>query len=174
MKEATARELVTGSIRKGDFTPKTIQYLGFSFRSKLAYFKTGDYQQKVKIPDIKVVSKIKGTDKDKVSLAIDSDVEVYCTCADFLYGGFQYIGTQLSYSTNKETRPPVNNNPTMRGTVCKHLTYLLDKLPTYSDEIVKDIEKSRGSNYKSVMRDHVDKLIDLKVEGFDIEFIIND
>jgi len=151
--EFTTTDLIDNSNRgQNEFSPKTIRYLGFSFRSKIAWFNTGKYVQKVMFPDFKVISKLRGQDLDKVQLALTGDVKVSCTCPDFLYGGFKYIGTELDYSTNKETRPPVMRNPQEKGSVCKHLTYLLGNIGHFAQQIANDIEASRLNNYRSMRR----------------------
>jgi len=55
-------------------------------------------------------------------------VLVSCTCPDFLYGGFAYLGTRYGYSLIRETRPPVKRNPKLKGSVCKHLISVLSDL----------------------------------------------
>lgn len=149
MLEATSQELVDGSNRgSNDFSPRTIDYLGFSFQLKQAYFKTGKYTQKVRFEDIKAISRLKGSDKDKVSLALESDIKVNCSCPDYLFAGYKYMGTELDYGTDRESRSPDAKNPKMEGTVCKHMTYLLDHIDEYVDRISDDVDVSRLNQYR--------------------------
>lgn len=154
LNEASIRELLSDSNRgKNPLKSKAIKYKGFAFRSKNVYFEIGDYEQTVKLQDLKIVSKMSGDDKDKVSMAMDGDIKVMCTCPDFLYGGFKYIGTVLDYSTHPENRFPEIKNPNEEGTVCKHLHHLLKHVHEYVDDIVEDIESSRKTKwYKSSTR----------------------
>lgn len=153
--EFTAADLAANSNR-GDnpFDPHQIRYLGFGFRSKNAYFNVGKYNQTVKIPDMKVISKMRGADTTKVGMALESDVLVKCSCPDYKYGGFQYMGTATGYNTARpEKRRPDIRNPDLKGSVCKHLTYLLQELPRFVDAIVRDIEHARTINYRVVRRE---------------------
>lgn len=154
--EFSAVELSQQSNRgKNPFEPYQIRYLGFSFRTKILWFNTGKYRQKISIPDLKIVSKMKGDDTEKVGIAIEGDIQVHCTCPDFHYGGFKYMGTMLDYSRNKETRFPHIRNPKLNGSVCKHLTHLLQELPRFQDAIIRDIEQARRNNYKSTLSEDI-------------------
>ena len=134
------KQLVSENIRFNDFSPKKIVYKGTNFRQKTSLFNTGKYIQKIQFPSIKTISKLKGSYKEKVPLAIEDEVKVNCTCPDFKYGGFKYIGTQLDYSMFKEGRYPKKRNPDLKGSICKHLNYLLENLPKYTNRIAKDMD----------------------------------
>ncbi len=150
--EARIKELIDLNIRFNNFEKKRVRYLGFSFRKKLTYWNVGKYIQKVEIPGLKIISKMKGTLNEKIKLALEDDVRVFCNCPDFLYGGFKYIGTQLKYGTDKEHRPPVIRNPQEEGTVCKHINYLLLNIDNYVDKIEEDYKKG-SKDRKTVLHD---------------------
>lgn len=154
--EASARELVDGSNRSGrPFLPKRAEYVGLSFRKKALRFRVGKYRQEVRIPDLRAISRMPGSDAEKVSTALSGDVQVHCTCPDYKYV-FQYMGAQLGYGLRPEEREPVVRNPRLEGTVCKHLDYLLGKLLAgdYLDDIAADFERSRSTKwYSDVNRD---------------------
>ncbi len=153
LNEASPAELVSGSNRAGRrFVPLRAEYLGLSFRKKELRFAVGKYRLTVAVPALKVVSRLKGSDLDKLSAALGDDVRVHCTCPDFRYGGFQYVGTQLDYSLRTEDRFPSVRNPKEEGTVCKHLTYLLGQLDHYTDDVAADIARSRGTRWYSDVR----------------------
>lgn len=80
LSEARADELVAGANRDNPFTPLRAEYVGMSFRLKALRFRVGRYRQQVVIPDLRVVSRMKGTDEEKVSVAMGGDVKVNCTC----------------------------------------------------------------------------------------------
>lgn len=150
--EAAAAELASGSNRGNPFTPRTAGYEGLSFRTKKLRFKTGKYDQEVLIPDIKVVSKMKGTDEEKIRIALDGDVKVHCTCPDFRYGGFQYLGTQLGFSSKPLDIPAPVRNPGDEGTVCKHLRFLLSRIDDYVDDVAADFDRARDTKWYSTVR----------------------
>lgn len=151
--EATIKDLIDLNTRFNDFSKKKINYIGFSFRNKIVYFKTGKYIQKVQIPGLKIISKMKGSIKEKISMALSNeDIKVYCSCPDFKYGGFMYIGTQTGYSLHKENRPPVRNNPNQTGSVCKHLNFLLQDIEKHTDDIVADY-KTTSKTGKTIIHD---------------------
>lgn len=153
--EASAAELVDGSNRDGrPFEPRRVEYVGMSFRRKILRFKVGKYDVEVRLPDLRVISKMKGSDVEKIKTALSGDIKVDCGCPDFRYGGFRFIGTQLGYSVKPEDRPPLVRNPEQAGTVCKHVTRLLGQMDDYVDDIAADFERSRKTKwYSSISRD---------------------
>lgn len=79
--EASAAELVDGSNRGGRaFEPRRVEYVGMSFRRKILRFKVGKYDVEVRLPDLKVISKMKGSDEEKIKTALAGDIKVDCTC----------------------------------------------------------------------------------------------
>lgn len=80
-------------------------------------------------------------DKIKQSL-VAGDVHTNCSCEDFLYKGFAYIGTQLDYSLTDEDRPPVIRNPKQEGTLCKHALSVIKKLNLFYRKMAKQLEQN--------------------------------
>ena len=78
--------------------------------------------------------------KDDLRKALNGNLKVHCNCPDFLYKGFQYIGTKKDYSINPESIAPAEKNPNLEGTVCKHLLAVLTKLDNFNNKIYKGIE----------------------------------
>lgn len=77
---------------------------------------------------------------DKVKHAtVSGDVKVRCSCEDFTYKGFAYMGTQLDYSLQSEPRFPSIRNPSLDGTVCKHCLSVLRKLNLFYNKIADDM-----------------------------------
>lgn len=80
------------------------------------------------------------TARDKALAILEGDVEVYCSCPWYLYGGYQWYGTQRGYNVSEypEHRPPQPHKPD--GWICKHLVVALRSLPFYSSELAKYIK----------------------------------
>lgn len=70
---------------------------------------------------------------------VAGDIKIQCSCEDFLYKGFAYMGTQLDYSLMDEPRFPQVRNPNLEGSVCKHGISVLSKLNLFYGPIVRDI-----------------------------------
>lgn len=56
-------------------------------------------------------------------------IKAHCDCKDWLYGGYKYIATQQYYSLEPETIRPVKKNPLLKGSACKHMLAIINKLP---------------------------------------------
>lgn len=152
LSEATVRELLSGSNRNKPIEPKEVSYDGLSFRTKTLYFTVRGHLVRVRMPGMFVISRLRGSDQDKLRTALTDDIMVSCGCPDYGFGGFKYIGTELDYSISKEDRSPNINNPYLHGTVCKHLNYVLRNLDKRIPEISADLEKSRRNGYVAIRR----------------------
>lgn len=66
--------------------------------------------------------------KELVDDAIrNNDTEVFCTCKSATYFGYNYILTKVrSKFSTQETRFPEKKNPALRGSLCKHLHFILE------------------------------------------------
>ena len=130
-----------------------VSYRKTKFRHKKKYVKTitfdvdsensnKKYQVYIQIPDYKIISKLrKESISDKFELVIeDGDINIHCTCPDFLYKGYEYMANQLGYSIEDEHRFPNIRNPKLKGTLCKHCLAVLNNIEDYKDDIVNDIE----------------------------------
>lgn len=149
--EASVAELLDISIRdkkgKQDYS---VSLEGFNFETKTFKFQLKDkYDCHLRLPSLKVISRLKGNDKEKLNLALDDEIQVNCSCPDFKYR-FRYVADKYDASTKKENRPPDFTNPNYDGAICKHLHSLLRRIESYSDKMVELIDKSRKNNYKVV------------------------
>lgn len=80
--------------------------------------------------------------RDKArEIMMNGDVEIYCSCPAYLYGGYQYYGTKKDYNLSDypEHRVPQPHKPD--GWVCKHLVVTLQSLPFYISELAGHINK---------------------------------
>jgi hypothetical protein len=139
-----------------------IYYGGMSHRTaksriKTIYFDTIDKdgsgknrRVKVQIPDYRQISKDKKmSTKEKLEMTLeDGDVKMDCSCPDFLYKGYKYIGTEKEYSIKPETIPPYVRNPNLEGTLCKHGLAVLLNIDKYINQISNDIDQYSKKNKK--------------------------
>jgi len=80
----------------------------------------------------------------KVVKALDGDIRIRCDCPAFKYWGYWYIGGVFDYLIGKKTRRnPHIRNPSLKGTVCKHLNNVLSILKSNTPEIVQAIKRRR-------------------------------
>ncbi|QQO98019.1 hypothetical protein Molly5_127 [Maribacter phage Molly_5] len=147
--EATIRDLVKESIRTGAES-YPVKLNKFSFKTKTFDFSVGEYTVLLRLQDYNIISRYKGQDIEKLELALLSDVKLNCSCPDWKFGGWAYMGTQLDYATHKENRPPDINNPDLKGSICKHSTSLLVNIKERIPAMLKLIDKARGNKYNVV------------------------
>ena len=163
MNEANSNELVAGTIRKKNLSgseygnARVVKYL---HRTKNFVFHIKNYFVNVRLSDLPIIGKMKGADQEKMDIALDSDIKVNCSCPDFLYGGFRYIATQLSYSTHRENRPPKIRNPNEAGTVCKHIGHILNNIEKFKPQMLDFMKRSRDGKYKVVTESVLAQLIE--------------
>ena len=99
----------------------------------------------------------KGMALNDLRKALMGDIEVWCNCPDFNYGGFYYIlsrkrpntaalapeevkqlsGTSDFSPSRVRFSPPRIRNPQMTGALCKHLYSVLDVIQTHAGHIHK-------------------------------------
>lgn len=102
------------------------------------------YQQYIKLLDAKDLDALRDmTEKEAVRALMHGDIAVHCSCLDFRYKGFLYMGYQMGYGIQKETRFPKIRNPNLEGTVCKHLGQVLKAFMMYWTTIHRDMVKTR-------------------------------
>jgi len=153
LKEATLQDLTSLTVRKVNLTApeysnlKLVKYL---HRTKNFTFHIKDYDVDIRLEDLPVISKLKGSYSDKLDVALRGEIKVMCQCPDFLFFGFKYMGTQLDYSTRKENRPPVIRNPNMKGTVCKHIGHILTHIDSLKPQMIDFMNKAKDNDYKVV------------------------
>jgi hypothetical protein len=78
-------------------------------------------------------------------LMFAGNLQLNCTCPSFLYHGYRYLLDQIGASLIPEPRPPVRNNPNMRGIVCKHMNRVLRSFPFYSGVLAKEVRGQFGA-----------------------------
>ena len=77
---------------------------------------------------------------EKIRRIIKGDLTVDCTCKSFRYGGYAYIMTQKDAKYGKAVNiAPKRKNPSLNGSVCKHLRRVFDNIEFMVSEIVKHI-----------------------------------
>ena len=163
MNEATLTDLLSLSIRKKVLTGSeysNARITKYLHRTKNFTFRIKDYNVDLRLIEYPVISKLKGSDAEKLDVALKGEVKVHCTCPDFGYGGWQYIGTQLDFSTQKENRPPDVRNPNQEGTVCKHVGHIVSKLSKFKPEMIEFIKKSRDAKYKVVTESNLQTVLE--------------
>jgi hypothetical protein len=117
------------------------------------YNKNGKiYIQKVLFKDFIVLAKDKEISiADSVKYCIeDNDVHVICNCPSALYHGFAYIQTRGKFKYGlPENRPPVEKNPALRSSCCKHEQRVLN----FIKQNQADIERRFNALYRNVDED---------------------
>ena len=122
--------------------------------SSTIYFKTASskfkenglvYEQGVKLLDLpRTLGDQNLNLQDAVRQAVfEGEVKVYCTCPAYHYWGFKFINTTVDAAIRSEGRFPIDRNPTLRGTVCKHLMQALQVLPFNAGFIMKEVRLRR-------------------------------
>ncbi len=102
------------------------------------------YTQYIKMLDIKDLEDMKEfTEKDIIRVMLQGDIKVYCSCKDFHYKGFKYMGHQMGWGIYREDRFPKIRNPKLEGTVCKHLLKVFEVYMLNWSKISKDMKKSK-------------------------------
>lgn len=127
------------------------KYLGINKQGTIEFETTSGttpglfWKQKVKLRDFRVSIALPDPELkliDRVRLAIAGDLAVTCNCTAFKYWGWAYIMTGLgSKFGQQENRFPKRRNPSLKGTVCKHLDNVLLVLPFQTGTIVSDLKK---------------------------------
>lgn len=87
---------------------------------------------------------------------IEGQVKVHCTCEDFLYKGFAYMGHAKGYGIVPEKRFPSIRNPQLKGSVCKHCSAVMNRANLFIKSYVLDIEKK---NFKQSVRIKTGKMV---------------
>jgi hypothetical protein len=170
--EASRRELLDGAdyARKQRAKKLHTRYMGVSqhrgwitFQTNSQYTPGIKYTQYVKINDAKDMKYFKEFNKrDIIRLFLSGDLSVHCTCPDYKFRGFKYMGYQMGYGIFKEMRYPKIRNPHLEGTVCKHLICVLGVLTTNWMSIAKDMQKTKFFKRKYEDEEYMKELEDSK------------
>lgn len=129
---------------KGSFYQGVLKTKGWiKFTTPSQYTNGKTYWQYIKLQDMKDLDAVKEfSKKDIMRLMLQGDISLYCSCPDFLYRGFKYIGHNTGYGIYRETRFPKIRNPNLEGTVCKHLGSVLQVYMMNWSKIYKDYTKT--------------------------------
>lgn len=100
------------------------------------------YTQVVRLLDLdEALANEDMTLRQKVDLAVSGDIALFCSCGAFRYF-YAYVLTHLDANAgNDEKRFPSIRNPRLKGVVCKHLNNVLEALPFWQTNIVRDLKK---------------------------------
>ena len=151
--EATRSELLKGADKARVNRAKhlTCKYIGVTgargwikFQTNSQYTPSLKYTQYIKLNEAKDMKYFKEFNKrDVIRLFLSGDLSVWCSCPDFLYKGYKYMGKQMGYGIFRENRFPKIRNPKLEGTVCKHLIAVLTVLNNNWMSIAKDMQRSK-------------------------------
>ena len=168
LNEATGKELLKNAdyARKQRAKKLTTRYAGVTnsngwirFVTNSQYTPGKKYIQYVKLAEAKDMKYFKDFNKrDIVRLFLSGDLQVYCSCPDFKYHGFKYMGYQMGYGLFKENRFPKVRNPNLEGSVCKHLICVLSVLGTNWTSIAKDMQKTKFFKRKYEDEEYMNEL----------------
>ena len=144
-------DISTRGTRSQVFTLNDMELLGLDYSRKIVRFKfdgeTDTYKTRIQLLDWSTISRLKGTDIDKLNLALQGEVRVDCTCPDYQFR-YRYVATQYDASIRTENRPTDITNPDYDGAICKHLHFTLINIDQFKDEIQKLRQEEREKQRK--------------------------
>lgn len=147
--EAEISELIADY--QGNTQRRPLSFMSWDRRRKTFAFEaegTNVYKLQMSIPDFSAISRLKGTIREKLDIALESDVKLFCSCPSFQYNGYKYMADALDYGIRKEGRYPFVRNPQLQGTVCKHLFQLMEEIDQYvpqMEEAMREEKVARGT-----------------------------
>ncbi len=111
-----------------------------------------------------------GVNLNKLSkiFADKSDMQIHCSCPNFLYGGFAYVTSQSKYDANageKENRPPRKNNPSQLGMHCKHLQNVMNVFHWYTNTLASWLKKYYAADIARIEKKAKEEAAKFKVRG---------
>lgn len=172
--EASRLELIKGAdiARKMRAKKLHTKYMGvtnargwITFSTNSQYTPGKKYIQYIKLNEAKDMKHFKEFKKSEIiRLFLTGDLSVYCSCPDFKYRGFKYMGTQMGYGIFRENRFPKIRNPKLEGTVCKHLLCVLSVLNTNWASIARDMKRSKFFKRKYEDDEYMKELENMKVK----------
>ncbi len=115
------------------------------FKTDSQYTPGKQYSQYIKLMDIKDLPYVEDdmTKRDIIRLMLQGDIKVHCSCPDFKFRGFKYLGYNLDYGIYRELRFPRIRNPELEGTVCKHLAKVFGVYMFNWSKIARDMQKTK-------------------------------
>jgi|688.fasta_scaffold155432_5 hypothetical protein len=145
--EAEMAELITDY--QGNKQKRPISFSSWDRRRKTFSFEasgTEEYKLQLSVPDYSVISRLKGTIGEKLKIALEAEVKIFCSCPSFRYNGYKYMAANLDYGLRNETRYPFVRNPQLKGTVCKHLFQLMEDIDDYVPQMEEAIKNERSAS----------------------------
>jgi hypothetical protein len=139
--EAEIRELTGDYV--GSTQRRPIEFNSWDRRRKTFNFTAegkSPYELKLRVDDYSKVSRLKGTVKEKLDLALGGDISLFCSCPSFRYNGYMYMADQLAYGIKSQQLFPEIRNPQLQGTVCKHLYQLMETIEDFTPQMEREVE----------------------------------
>lgn len=141
--EAEIRELTGDYV--GSTQRRPIEFNSWDRRRKTFSFTAegnSAYGLKLRVDDYTKISRLKGTVKEKLDIALDSNISLFCSCPSFRYNGYMYMADELSYGIKQQQLFPGIRNPELRGTVCKHLYQLMETIEDFVPQMEREVEET--------------------------------
>lgn len=141
----------------------TVRYEGVTaqrgwikFTTNSQYLPAIRYTQYIKLKEAKDMKYFKEfKQRDIIRLFMSGDLQVSCSCPDWRYR-MKYQAWQMGYGLFKENRFPKIANPSLEGSVCKHLICVLSVMGLNWTSIARDMSKSKFFKRKAEL-DEYDK-----------------
>ena len=150
--EATSKEIVNrADLKRRELSKKLkSRYLGINhkhgwiqFQTNSQFIPTRKYMQLIEIAeaqDIKYFREFRP--RDIIRLFLSGSLRVWCSCPDFKYR-FKFLSKQMGFGIFDEKRPAKIQNPNLRGSVCKHLIFVLSIFKLQWMRIAHDFQQSK-------------------------------
>jgi hypothetical protein len=132
-----------------------VNYTGIKQRSSKSRIKTVCFEAtdpettnepkivKIQIPDYRSISRLKKniSTPEKLQMSIEAgNIKTSCSCLDWKYKGYKYMGYMLDYGIYPESIEPKITNPNFEGSICKHILATIKHISEFYDKIAEDIE----------------------------------
>ena len=98
--------------------------------------------QQIQIPDLREIIKQKKnqTLEEAVETSLKAgNININCSCFDFLYAGYQYMSDLGDYGIVSQNIPPEIRNPNLDGSTCKHVASVFKNIDKYIPKITEDL-----------------------------------
>lgn len=129
-------EYLRTKFRKGNLRIRTLEFKSKDLKGSGKY-----HTQKIEIPDYREISRQHkhSSLKERIQLATEAgDVKISCSCPDWKWAGYQWMGDAGEYGIDKQDIPPNERNPELDGSLCKHLYSVLENLHYFYNGIARD------------------------------------
>lgn len=141
--EAEIRELTGDYV--GSAQRRPIEFNSWDRRRKTFSFTAegnSAYGLKLRVDDYTAISRLKGTVKEKLDIALEGNISLFCSCPSFRYNGYMYMADELAYGIKNQQLFPGIRNPDLRGTVCKHLYQLMETIEDFVPQMEREVEET--------------------------------